>query len=271
MYQSLIKKGLLALLLTSLAVSTIAAKPPRGRSCWAFRCVLDTKPRVLVLALAPNVWAAYDTPNGHLWKVWSGGVRFEGTIYTTKHGPQPTTRGDMLQDDDNKDAQPWVILKGGQPVPFTVQYRGHRFEGPDLQTIVLTTELKIKEGPVITVEERPDVQVTTTSVSTVKSKKEATTTPSGTSCLSLTRQITVRSAAPLADYEIKQYLSSGSQRQEDDLQVTGGTFVKAARKETYGAATGTTTGTTHFGYQGWLSLSATVPTVITHRYPDLQP
>lgn len=270
MYQSLIKKGLLALLLTSLAASTMAAKPPRGRSCWAFRCVLDTKPRVLVLALAPNVWVAYDTPNGHLWKVWSGGIKFDGTIYTTKHGPQPTTRGDMLQDDDNKDAQPWAILKAGQPVPFTVQYRGHRFEGPDQQTIVLTTELKIKDGPVVTIEERPEVQVSTTGNSTAKSKKETTTTPSGNSCLSLSRQITIRSSAPLADYEIKQYLSSGSQKQEDDLQVTGGTFVKLARKESYGLA-GAVNSSTHFGYQGWLSLSATAPTVITHRYPDLQP
>ncbi|MBB5353603.1 hypothetical protein HNR46_003864 [Haloferula luteola] len=67
-----------------LAVSTSAAQaeaPERGRDPWAFRMILENKTRMLVLALRPDLWAAYNPANGTLHKVWSGGIQFHGKVY----------------------------------------------------------------------------------------------------------------------------------------------------------------------------------------------
>ena len=232
---------------------TLNATPPRGRACWAFRCVLDTKPRVLVLALAPNLWAAYSTPTGQLWKVWSGGVKLEGAVYTTKHGPQPTSKGDVLQLTEAPE-QPWTVLKDGNPVPFTVQYRGHKLEG---ESIVLRTELVFADGNKIEVEERPEVLQLSIDAVAVKGKKAE---PAKT-VLGIKRVFNLSASAQ--GYEVRQFLATGSQRQDDDLKIEGGAYVKTSKKEVYGP-----TGT-HFGFTGWLTLQNN--TTVTHRYQDLLP
>ncbi|MDB6076478.1 MAG: Cytochrome c class [Akkermansiaceae bacterium] len=59
-----------------------AADPPvRGRDPWAFRLAMENKPRMLVVALRPDLWAAYNPANGTLHKVWSGGMTFRGKVY----------------------------------------------------------------------------------------------------------------------------------------------------------------------------------------------
>jgi len=74
------------------------AAPPRPRDPWVLRCVLDGHPRMLVIALSDDLWLAYDTTTCTLAKAWHGDVNFDGPVYTTVHGPQPTTRGEDLHD-----------------------------------------------------------------------------------------------------------------------------------------------------------------------------
>ncbi|MFT5167349.1 MAG: cytochrome c, partial [Saprospiraceae bacterium] len=66
----------------------------RPSNPWVFRSVLDIKPRMVTFALHDNLWAAYSTQTGALYKAWKGYVEFDGAVYTTAHGPQPTSVGD---------------------------------------------------------------------------------------------------------------------------------------------------------------------------------
>ena len=58
---------------------------------WVFRSVLDKKPRMLTLAMNKDLFIAYDTKRGSLYKAWKGDVDLDGAVYTTYHGPQPTS------------------------------------------------------------------------------------------------------------------------------------------------------------------------------------
>jgi hypothetical protein len=66
----------------------------RGRDPWVFRLVLEEKSGMLVCALGPNaiadnsgpanasnLWVAYNTENGGIYRVWSGGISFRGKVY----------------------------------------------------------------------------------------------------------------------------------------------------------------------------------------------
>jgi cytochrome c len=65
----------------------------RPLDVWAFRSVLDKKPRMLTLALNTDFYAAYDLVRCKLYKVWKGGVAVEGAAYTDKKEIQPTSWG----------------------------------------------------------------------------------------------------------------------------------------------------------------------------------
>src|SRR5215210_5296463 len=65
----------------------------RPKDPWAFRSVLDTKPRMLTLALDSECYVAYDLAHCMLYKAWKGGVMMEGAAYTNKKNVQPTTWG----------------------------------------------------------------------------------------------------------------------------------------------------------------------------------
>ena len=88
-----------------LASLAKAAKPTeRPRDPWVFRSVLNEKPRMITIALNDRLWVAYDTQYGSIYKAWYGGVDFNGAVYTTSHGPQPTSQGSSyingLEDDN---------------------------------------------------------------------------------------------------------------------------------------------------------------------------
>ncbi len=70
------------MLLPLLAGNGLADESPvRGRDPWAFRLTLENKTRLLVAALRPDLWVAYNPANGTLHKVWSGGIQFRGKVY----------------------------------------------------------------------------------------------------------------------------------------------------------------------------------------------
>ncbi|MEL7240591.1 MAG: hypothetical protein AAGK78_17165, partial [Planctomycetota bacterium] len=69
----------------------------RGRDPWVFRCTLDGRPRVIVVALGQDLWAAYDATTCNVYKVWSGDINLTGSVYDTRHGPQPKSVGTTLE------------------------------------------------------------------------------------------------------------------------------------------------------------------------------
>ena len=95
----------------------------RGRDTWVFRSVLDEKARMATVALQDSFWLAYDSEYGSLFKIWKEGVTLDGPVYTSAHGPQPTTNGDAFT--INKYRHPWRIITGKDTITPIVQYRGH--------------------------------------------------------------------------------------------------------------------------------------------------
>lgn len=101
--------------------------PDRPRDPWVYRSVLDERPRMITIALHRNMWSAYDTQKCGLYKAWQGGVEFDGAVYTTKHGPQPTTFGSPYLVDP-LDQPVWTIHDPGNSQTVAPNYKGHRFQ-----------------------------------------------------------------------------------------------------------------------------------------------
>ncbi len=126
----------------------------RANDPWVFRSVLDKTPRMITIALDKEMWAAYRTDSCSLYKVWRGGVNFDGTVYNTHHGPQPTSVGDAFTINNHK--RPWVITQNGQETEVAPFYRGHKFEQGGVS---LMYELPLADGKRIKVDEHPEFVV----------------------------------------------------------------------------------------------------------------
>ena len=96
-----------------------AASPMR-----VFRSVLDGRARMITVALDEDMWLAYDATHAGLYKAWTGDVRFDGAVYTTVHGPQPTARGAPYVHDTWD--RPWYVRRGNKELPATPRYLGYR-------------------------------------------------------------------------------------------------------------------------------------------------
>lgn len=120
---------------------------------------------MLTAALTEDLWVAYDVTNCALYKVWKGGVEFEGAVYTHEHGPQPRSVGVDYEVNDptravwalvresaalEEDATPGVEL----PTP-TIHpvYRGYSFEDGQ---VALHYELHGDGIPAIEITEVPE-------------------------------------------------------------------------------------------------------------------
>ncbi|MDG1958395.1 MAG: DUF1080 domain-containing protein [Candidatus Binatia bacterium] len=66
----------------------------RGHAPWAFRTSLDGRPRILNLALAPEIWLSYSTESATIHQFWQGGIHLEGAVYDAQHGREPRSFGD---------------------------------------------------------------------------------------------------------------------------------------------------------------------------------
>ena len=93
---------------------------------WVFRSVMDDQPRMITAALEQDLYVSYYTQSGALYKAWKGLVNFEGAVYNTAHGPQPTAVGDAYL--MNKYKEPWQLMRGGSEVEASYDYKGHRFK-----------------------------------------------------------------------------------------------------------------------------------------------
>ena len=97
----------------------------KGDSPWVLRGNLDGRPRVLKLALAPDIWAAYQVEHASLYQVWKGEVMFEGSVYDYRHGPQPISRGSAYL--HNPQPVQWYLVDGDRERKASVRYLGHDY------------------------------------------------------------------------------------------------------------------------------------------------
>ena len=100
--------------------------PDRGHSPWVLRSSLDGRPRMLLVALAPELWLAYSTETAGIHQLWRGDVDFTGPVYDAQHGHEPTSRGDAYL--RPAAATPWRVETTDGFVPARVQWRGHGFD-----------------------------------------------------------------------------------------------------------------------------------------------
>ncbi|MCA9290081.1 MAG: hypothetical protein KDA25_03070, partial [Phycisphaerales bacterium] len=63
-----------------------------GRSPWVFRLILDDKTRMVVAALADDLWIAFNPANAAIERAWSGDIDYRGKVWDFSQD-NPMTRG----------------------------------------------------------------------------------------------------------------------------------------------------------------------------------
>ncbi|WP_209328804.1 c-type cytochrome [Lunatimonas salinarum] len=136
-----------------LACGTEGESYERPMDPWAFRSVLDKKPRMLTLALHPDCYVAYDLEKSELYKVWKGGVRLEGTVFTNKKNIQPTSWGNSYFEDGELPRVWKLYSSSNEPIDFSIVQKGYTFAKGQ---ITLHFELNTSEGVQIRIDETPE-------------------------------------------------------------------------------------------------------------------
>lgn len=146
---------MLSIVLASLAGSLGPAQgipiPVRPRDPFVFRCVLDRRPRMVTIAASDDMWIAYDTTTCGMYRAWKGRVNFDGAVYTTVHGPQPTSVGEPYTVGPAGDV--WGARIGEKEVPVRARWLGYQLHGGRAH---LNYELFLEDGHRIRVQETPD-------------------------------------------------------------------------------------------------------------------
>ena len=106
-----------------------------------YRSVLDLIPRMASVALEDSFWVAYNATYGGIYKVWQDGVLFDGPVFTTAHGPQPTSIGAAWV--ISNEANPWRLIINNQEIVPEVNYLGHTI---DEHKVTFKLELVDGEG-----------------------------------------------------------------------------------------------------------------------------
>jgi cytochrome c len=142
----------LFLCLTVFACSKKEKKRPQDP--WVFRSVLDQKPRMVTAALDENLYVAYDARQCQIYKAWKGGVIFDGAVYTTQHGPQPTSKGYAYYIQPEGENS-WLLTTAGQDVELLPHFKGYFFKDDQ---VTFKFDLEDENGNHILVEETPEYE-----------------------------------------------------------------------------------------------------------------
>jgi cytochrome c551/c552 len=130
----------------------------RGDSPWVRRLSLDGRPRMLAIALAPELWLAYSTETASIHQLWRGGIDYTGPVYDARHGREPSSQGSAYLRAPRATA--WRIRdEQGDWRAARVQWRGHGFR-PDGRTLWLRYDLLAPDDParvLRSVTESPDL------------------------------------------------------------------------------------------------------------------
>ncbi len=182
---------------------------------WVFRSVMDKQPRMLTVALHKDLYACYNLQSGNLYKIWKGGVNYDGAVYTTAHGIQPTSFGYPYMQDDSLKTQ-WG-LKTNEAVEIPdINYLGYSLIKGQ---VGLDFELMSKSGESIRIREIPEVGLKDSTIGMVRNF-----------------HILERSSdeiIPLLNYNLKSgvvgnELIVGGHRTEvsNELEITGNTIIE---------------------------------------------
>ena len=130
----------------------VQVSPQRPRDPWVFRSVLDGRARMVTVALANELWVAYDAGTCGLTKAWTGGVHFDGAVYTTVHGPQPKSEGAAYV--ESKAPAMWRYRDAaGVETELRPRWRGYRLEQGQVR---LLSSFALPGGAEAQVEETPE-------------------------------------------------------------------------------------------------------------------
>ena len=124
----------------------------RPKDPWAFRSVLDRKPRMLTLALHPDCYVAYDLANSALYKAWKGGVLLEGSVFTNVKNIQPLSWGTTYFTDSLQQSAWWLIKEENKAI-IKATNKGYFFKEDH---ITLKYEIYLPNRDTIFVEEQTD-------------------------------------------------------------------------------------------------------------------
>ena len=119
---------------------------------WAFRSVLDKKPRMLTLALDSGFYVAYDLSRCTLYKAWKGGVAMEGAAYTDKKNIQPLSWGAAYLTDSLQHFR-WIAERAGKKDLSRIVNKGYFFQNNRIHLKFLLT---LSSGDNIQIEESPE-------------------------------------------------------------------------------------------------------------------
>ncbi|MDN5201932.1 DUF1080 domain-containing protein [Fulvivirgaceae bacterium BMA10] len=124
----------------------------RPRDTWVFRSVMDKQPRMLTVALNKDLYTCYNLQSGNLYKVWKGGVNFDGAVYTTAHGIQPTSFGFPYAYDSTSTTQWSIKTAEGEETP-EINYLGYVMKKGQ---VGIKFELKSGSGKSVKIREIPE-------------------------------------------------------------------------------------------------------------------
>ena len=127
---------------SSISVRDITAKNQPARDVWVFRSVLDKHARIATLAIAPGYWLSYDATTCGIFKFWHGDVKFNGAVYTTVHGPQPTSEGGAFEE-GSLENDVWKLAENGDTKLIKPQFRGYSFDLKDRTVVSFQYDLKV--------------------------------------------------------------------------------------------------------------------------------
>ncbi len=126
----------------------------RPRDPWVLRCVLDGRARMITVALSDDLWVAYDAELCSFYAAWKGDVALDGAVFTTRHGPQPTLRGETYSRSPQAVLEDgWSLTRGGRPLELRPRYKGYTLGATG--QLSLDYELELPAGERVTIQERP--------------------------------------------------------------------------------------------------------------------
>ncbi len=150
------KKLWIALLILSACQTESVDLVERPTELWVRRSVLDQHPRMVTLALKEDRYVAYDTEQCSIYKIWRGGVHWQGAVFTNIKTIQPTSWGKSYWERDEEVPVWMVAAQDGNAIrrkEVKPRYRGYRIESGRL---TFEYEVLLSGGSRITIFEQPE-------------------------------------------------------------------------------------------------------------------
>ncbi len=106
---------------------------------------------MLVLALNDEMWAAYDVQQARLYKVWKGGISFNGPMYDNRHQIQPSTQEAAYMVNTARQSL-WRLNSNGTERSVQAEFLGYKLKN---NQVTIRWEIPIDDENII-VEETPE-------------------------------------------------------------------------------------------------------------------